>query len=631
MRKTTITIIYMLGIFSVLTSCKSYLDIVPDNVATLDNAFANRSEAKKYLFTCYSYLPKNGNIDGDPAMQAGDEIWRIAYRRNGYTDMARGLLNKVSPIGDKWNNLYQALRDCHIFIENIDLVPDMSVVEKKQWIAEVKFLIAYYHFYLVKMYGPVPLAKRNLPIDASSEEVQVSRDPIDSCFQYIETLINEAIPDLPLTLSDPLQENGRVTQVVASAMKAKVMIFAASPLFNGNTDQAGLKNRDGTQLFNQAYSKDKWDSAVVACREALAIAESAGLKLYDYRDRNGSNFNQFHLTDSILTQLSIRNALCEKWNSGIIWANTQSFSAIQGITLPMMDFGHPENHTPRGEMSPPLKIAEMFYTRHGVPINKDKTWDYAGRYTLRTATDDDALYIHKGYTTASLNFDREPRFYADLGFDGGVWYGQGRYDDSNPSGLYFVEAKFGQLAALQFDRGSITGYFLKKAVNFENVVKAGTTYSQHNYPWPVMRLSDLYLLYAEALNESKGPDPEVYQYLNLVREKAGLPSVQAAWDQYSINPDEYKNQKGLRDIIHRERLIELAFEGQRFWDLRRWREATQTMNEPIQGWDGQQKNAEDYYRIVTIFNPTFGAKDYFWPIIDKEVTANKNLVQNLGW
>lgn len=631
MKKYIIIIIGISAVLCMATSCKKYLDILPDDVATLDNAFATRSEAKKYLFTCYSYMPRNGDINDDPAMQGGDEIWRIAYRRNGFTDMARGLQNKVSPIGDKWGTLYKGLRDCHIFLANIDKVPDIDEIERRQWIAEVKFLIAYYHFYLVKMYGPVPLIKKNLPIDASPEDVQVSRDPVDSCFKYIVQLIDEAIPDLPLVPYDPVQENGRITQVIAYAFKAKVLVYAASPLFNGNTDEAGLKNPDGTQLFNQTFSKAKWDSAAAACEKAIEICESAGLKLYDYRDQNGSNYNQYHLSDTTLTQLSIRNSMCEKWNSGIIWANTQSFSGVQAIALPMMDVTHPENHLPRGELSPPLKIAEMFYTEHGVPIDEDKTWDYGGRDNLRTADSTDALYIHRGYTTASLNFDRGPRFYADLGFDGSVWYGQGRYDDSRPSDLFYVQAKFGQIDELQFDRGSITGYFIKKFIHFQNVIEAGTSYAIHNYPWPIMQLSGLYLLYAEALNESQGPGPEVYRYLNLIRERAGLPSVQSAWDQYSINPNEYKTQKGLRDIIHRERLIEMAFEGQRFWDLRRWKEAAQTLNAPIQGWDGQQKDAKDYYRPVTLFNQTFGTKDYFWPIVDREITANKNLVQNLGW
>jgi hypothetical protein len=631
MKKYIIIIIGISGVLFLTTSCKKYLDILPDDVATLDNAFATRSEAKKFLFTCYSYMPKNGNINDDPAMQGGDEIWRIAYRRNGYTDMARGLQSKVSPIGDKWGTLYKALRDCHIFLANIDKVPDMDEIEKKQWIAEVNFLIAYYHFYLVKMYGPIPLIKKNLPIDASPDEVQVSRDPVDSCFKYIVQVIDKAIPDLPLVSYDPVQENGRITQVIAYAFKAKVLVYAASPLFNGNTDEAGLKNPDGTQLFNQTFSKAKWDSAAVACEKAIEVCESAGLKLYDYRDQNGSSYNQYHLSDTILTQLSIRNSMCEKWNSGIIWANTQSFSGVQAIALPMMDVTHPENHLPRGELSPPLKIAEMFYTEHGVPIDEDKTWDYGGRDNLRTADSTYALYIRRGYTTASLNFDRGPRFYADLGFDGSVWYGQGLYDDSRPSDLFYVQAKFGQIDALQFDRGSITGYFIKKFIHFQNVIEAGASYAIHNYPWPMMQLSGLYLLYAEALNESQGPGPEVYHYLNLIRERAGLPSVQSAWDQYSINPNEYKTQKGLRDIIHRERLIELAFEGQRFWDLRRWKEAAQMLNTPIQGWDGHQKDAKDYYRPVTLFNQTFGTKDYFWPIKDGEITANKNLVQNLGW
>lgn len=631
MKKYITILICIPVVLSVITSCKKYLDIVPDDVATLDNAFATRAEAKKYLFTCYSYMPENGNINDDPAMQGGDEIWRIAYRRNGFTDLAKGLQNKVSPIGDKWGTLYKGLRDCNIFLENIKRVPDIDEIERKQWIAEVKFLKAYYHFYLLKMYGPIPLVKENLPIDASSGQVQVSRAPVDSCFKYIVRLIDEAKPDLPLVSYDPTQEAGRITQVIAYAFKAKVLVYAASPLFNGNTDETGLKNPDGTQLFNPTFSKAKWDSALLACKKAIDICDSAGLKLYEYEDENGPNYKQYHLSDTILTQLSIRNSMCEKWNSGIIWANTQSFSSVQGIALPMMDFGHPENHVPRGELSPPLKIARLFYTRHGVPIDEDKTWDYNGRDNLRTASDSDDLYIHKGYTTASLNFDREPRFYADMGFDGSVWYGQGRYDDSKPSALYYVQAKFGQLDALQFDRESITGYFVKKFINFENVVEAGTSYALHNYPWPIMRLSGLYLLYAEALNESQGPGPEVYHYLNLVRQRAGLPSVQSAWDQYSTNPSEYKTQKGLRDIIHQERLIELAFEGQRFWDLRRWKEAARTLNAPIRGWDGKQKNAQDYYRPVTVFNQTFGTKDYFWPIKDAEITANENLVQNLGW
>lgn len=615
-------------LFIFLCSCGDYLDVVPDNVATIDNAFSLRNEAEKYLFTCYSYMPKDGNLSYDPAMEGGDEIWRILSRGGDLFNIARGYQNITSPYGDShWSSLYKGFRDCNIFLENIEKVPDMVETEKKQWIAEVKFLKVYYHFYLVRMFGPIPLIKTNLPIDASVDEVKVFRDPVDSCFNYMVKLIDEAVDDLPLNTVDIQNEAGRINKVVAKSFKAKILVTAASPLFNGNTDQVGLKNSDGTALFNPTYSKAKWDSAVVACREAIETCEEAALKLYEF----GSNYQQYVLSDAIRTQLSIRNSVCEKWNSEIIWANTQSYCSVQAIAFPVIDPDHTYNYAVRGELSPPLKIAEMFYSRHGVPIDEDKTWDYNQRYSLRVASDNEKLYVRKGYTTASLNFDREPRFYASLGFDGGIWYGHGNYDDTQHLNLFYVKAKYRQINALKTDANSITGYFLKKLVNFQNVMGDGTIYSITGYPFPIMRLSDLYLLYAEALNESEGPGNEVYKYLNLVRARAGLPTVESAWTNYSTNPEKYKTQNGLREIIHQERLIELAFECQRFWDLRRWKEATKVLNAPIKGWDGTQETEANYYRPVVIFNQKFGIKDYFWPIRDARILNNRNLVQNTGW
>jgi hypothetical protein len=146
-----------------------------------------------------------------------------------------------------------------------------------------------------------------------------------------------------------------------------------------------------------------------------------------------------------------------------------------------------------------------------------------------------------------------------------------------------------------------------------------------------MRLSDLYLLYSEALNESEGPSAEVYKYLDLVRARAGLGTVESSWTNYSTNPTKFTNQDGLRAIIHQERLIELAFESQRFWDLRRWKESAKELNDPIRGWDVSQTTADAYYRTTVLYNQTFGTKDYFWPIDDNNITTNRNLVQNTGW
>src|SRR5690606_27119358 len=157
---------------NIVTGCDNYLDIVPDNVATLDNAFTVRTQAEKFLHTCYSYMPRNGDLGSDPAMLGGDEIWRISERGGAMFNIARGLMNVVSPYGDNWQLMYRALRDCNIFLENIEKVTDMEAPERARWASEVKFLKAYYHFCLVRMYGPVPLVEKNLPISADPEEVK---------------------------------------------------------------------------------------------------------------------------------------------------------------------------------------------------------------------------------------------------------------------------------------------------------------------------------------------------------------------------------------------------------------------------------------------------------------------------
>src|SRR5690606_6599447 len=108
------------------------------------------------------------------------------------------------------------------------------------------------------------------------------------------------------------------------------------------------------------------------------------------------------------------------------------------------------------------------------------------------------------------------------------------------------------------------------------------------YPWPMMRLADLYLIYAEALNESSGPSEEVFLYLDKIRERAGLKGVKESWTNYSKNPTKPTSKEGLRDIIRRERNIEMCFEGSRFWDLRRWKLAAQELNKNITGWDRNQ-------------------------------------------
>ncbi|GAA4311862.1 RagB/SusD family nutrient uptake outer membrane protein [Compostibacter hankyongensis] len=632
MKHLKITAVLCIGI---LCGC-NYLDIVPDNIATIDYAFRMRNEAEKYLFTCYSYMPAQSSPSANPAFTAGDEFW-FSYPFLGFSapawNIARGNQNIVDPYANFWDGaqagtpLFKGIRDCNIFLENIDTVPDMEEVEKARWAAEVKFLKAYYDFWLVRMYGPIPLIKENLPVSSSPEAVKLWREPVDTCFSYIVSLIDEAVPFLPERLEDETSELGRITQPIALALKARVLATEASPLFNGNPDYANVTDSRGMHLFSQESDADKWKKAAEACKAAIDLCHAIGYKLYRYQQ----DIATYDLSDSTVTKMSIRNSICEKWNSEIIWGNTNSMgNSIQREATPTgLDPSNPANQNTHGNLGVTLKIAELFYTRNGVPITEDKTWDYSGRLNLKMATAADKYNIAEGYTTAALNFDREPRFYADLGFDGGIWYGQGRYDDKD---TWHLEAKSGQSSApITNTRYNITGYWPKKLVHYQNVIGTGNTYTVQQYPWPVIRLADLYLLYAEALNEEDGPGTAAYRWIDSVRSRAGLRPVAESWTNFSTNPGKYQTKEGLRAIIHQERLIELAFEGQRYWDLRRWKEALSVMNSPVRGWDINQEADAAYYRERVLFDQVFKTRDYLWPIKQQDIIVNKELVQNPGW
>ncbi|HEX7844931.1 MAG TPA: RagB/SusD family nutrient uptake outer membrane protein, partial [Chitinophagaceae bacterium] len=267
------------------------------------------------------------------------------------------------------------------------------------------------------------------------------------------------------------------------------------------------------------------------------------------------------------------------------------------------------------------------------------TWDYAGRYNLKTHTaaaadSNNKYFIANNEQTVKLHFDREARFYADLGFDRGLWFGNW-VGNFNSASMFYVKARKGETAARQgVSNFSATGYSPKKLVGiFTTAASDGnvTGSNQVDYPWPEIRLADLYLLYSEALNEVSGPGAEAYKWINRVRARAGLPTVQESWSNFSNDNTKYTTKSGFREIVQQERLIELAFEGQRYWDLRRWKKAHIVMNAPVKGWSIDQADAASYYKEIIQFNQTFRLSDYLWPIEIDELLRNKKLVQNTGW
>lgn len=623
---------------TVLPGCKNYLDVTPDNVATLNSSFSNANEAEAYLFGCYANLQALADVRRNAGFTASGEIlFPVAIQDpnvlggqggNAGFDLMRGLQNSLNPLHNFWDGynmgirLWESIRMCNTFLDNIDQPLDLQPFQKKRWSAEAKFLKAYYHYWLLRMYGPIPIADKALPIDASSAEVRQKQQPLDSCFAYVVRTLDEAAIDLPPAIQNAAAEAGRITSTIALAVKAEVLTTQASPLFNGNPDYASFKNKDGVNLFPTAADPAKWKRAADACKAAIDAAVAVGAKPYELRIQG----NVINMSDKTRQLLTLQGAFVDGWNSEQVWTLNPNFG-WQYMAMPRVSAEAAANvFAVYSNFSVPVSESEIFYSSNGVPINEDKNFDYAGRYQLQTGDQANRYYIKQDYTTVKGNFGREPRYYSSVAFDGGVWFGSGNTDDNNPN---YVNAVNGFASPPDRLRFNATGYWAKKLVHYQSVPGANSVWQA--YPWTFIRLSGLWLLYAECLNEVGGPSPEVYSWIDKVRSRAGLQDVLTSWAQYSRNPAKPTTKEGLRQIIHQERRIELAFEGQAGWDLRRWKELQGVLSTPFQGWSVFNRTVAGYYQLSTVYQPVFGLRDYLFPIQEYDMIANSNLVQTPYW
>lgn len=638
MKKKNLKNIVLVASMLLLGSCSDYLDVVPDNTPTLDHIFADRENAESFLFTCYNSLPDFGDDTTNPAFFASGEAIctnsGYLYHSDKWADrqvpayrILAGEQNSNDPYLNYWDgskegkNLFVGIRNCNIFLENVDKPIDLTPAEKKRWIAEIKFLKAYYHYCLFQMYGPIPITDTNIPVDASPDEVRVYREPVEDVVNYIVKELDEAAVDLPDYIDNELTEMGRITKPIALAVKAKVLALAASPLFNGNADYKNFVDGRGEHLFPQEYDQNKWKLAADATKEAIESAEASGAKLYTF-------INTRNLSEATLKKMNIRGAVTDNYNKEIIWGAAPKAEHIQKSAMPSVsnDF----SNSISSEMSIPFKMVDLFYSSNGVPIDEDKSYDYTNRFKMRKITNAEADNMQSGEQTAGMNFDRETRFYADLAFDRSLLYGSGKLDDKDQN---IIKARRSENSGKRSDECyNLTGYFPVKLVHWNSTYSNSTTFQTAIYHFPIIRLADLYLLYAECLTEASDQvNQEAYTYIDAVRKRASLEGVVESWAKYSSDPDKPKNKTGLLQIIHRERMIELAFEGQNYWDLRRWKELEDFVNKPCQGWYIEGRTADEYYQVVTRLKPAFTRKNYLWPIKQASLDNNSNLVQNPGW
>lgn len=635
----------------------NYLDIVPDNTVELSNLFETKEKAYNALADCYSYMPDIEGVHQSMAL-AGDEwIGRLDAGVAGVRSYTRGSKlmrdwnNSTDPILGFWSgaggakDLYEGIRICNIFLNGLGDIPNMQEEERIDWMSQVKVLKAYYHFYLLRLYGPIIIADKNYEPYDDIDLIRQERKPVEECFQYILGLIDDVLYDENGNEKEDLYNSrsevflGQIDRVVAKALKAKILLYRASPFFNGNSEfYSNFKNAAGEPYFPQTYDKEKWKEALDATEIAIEAAEAQGKKLYEFSGQV-KFWDQDDWEKSEIMKYCYNNrfSINDPWNSEVVWGYSNiyytSSSSIAAASNLRGDPDNPNNSAFSFQwLGTSFRMSELFYTRNGVPVDEDKTFDYNHRLDITTIPDDTYHlgYMQPGEKTVKLYLNREPRFYAWIAVDRCIWRD---YDTRVYPMMRSGEWPGGR------NSGSATDYYwtgiaVKKFVHPES---RGTSWQRVvSFPYPLIRLSDLYLMYAECYNEYYGPGQPVYDKINAVRARAGLlRPIEELWNDASIvkTVGKHLTQDGLRDIIHTERMIELSFEGQSFYDICRWKRGDEFFNKSVQGWNAPDgSTAESFYQLTTWQPRTWiTPKSYLMPIPSEEINKNPKVDQNPGY
>lgn len=650
MKKLWYNVLFACFVF--LTGCSGFLDVVPDNdIETIETDFEKRENAEVWLKSCYVFLTVNvAESAGNPAYLGADEYCGAEYVRTKNAGLVPalfigdGLQMAQSPYCNVWhkNQYFAAIRYCNIFLEHIDGVYNMEADEKALWKAEVKAVKAFYYFDLMRRYGPIVLVDKNIDANVSMEEMIQSRRPIDECVDAIVKLCDEAMGELPYMSAKPTDHSLYFNKEAVATLKALTLLYAASPLFNGNASLQNFVNRNGEKLF-PAYDKEKWKRAALACDTALLICKAAGKELIS---GTGSALSPLLNKLMDIERTWIGDGYSSK-ESILTVNNSDSYDYLTSMTLvysPSQSDGYYDAAS-YGCLGAPMKMVEMFYTEHGVPITEDKQW-VASKYSMSKEADEkyrDVLPL--GVDVLSLHRRREPRFYAMIAADRSQWYRA--YTTGGEVTYKGVDIKVRQNEVLgtklkRYDESTpqnITGYWIKKWLSSDIPFRNYHTALKNSLKNPryIFRLAELYLAAAEAWNEYLDvPDDRVYDPLDKVRTRAGILEVREAWQAYAKNPDKVTTKAGMREIIQQEWNIEFAFEGRRYWNLRRWMTAPEELNAPQYGWNVLSSTERGFYcdydqpMIVWKKRKFEAPKDYFTPIRSEDIQIS-DIVQNPGW
>lgn len=628
-----------------VTSCGDFFESIPGQQYGIEETFSSKLRTEQYLNNVYSYVREvtdaihpdsYGGIFTEASLE-GANRWNKTY-----SEWNNGSFNSASSQASEYfSKYYQAIAKASTFIQNVGKCAEATASTRGKWEAEARALRAYYYFELFRLYGPIPLiGEEPIPLNASTQELIKERNSVDECVEFIASELQKAIDSGSLLERAGEANLGRIDVATCKALKAKLYLYWASPLFNGNTDYASVKNQDGKQLFPQTEDNSKWTKARDAYSEFIDFASSKGYKLAEVYKSDGT-------LDPYASCRAAGEFFTTTWEGfdELIFVKLRDMYDYTYWTCPKFTDFQDTDVTGGGGFYTTQETVDLFFTENGLPINNDPEYDEyegvpdeqhftSGRYY--DPNNPSRLYFDADQSKVLKQWEgREPRFYVNITYSGSIWLNQGKYNEEMRTD--FTNGANGTCGKSKASGDCPdSGYLIRRGAK-----SADNNGSKHFSP--VLRLADMYLGYAEALCMCNDLD-QALLYLNKIRYRAGIPEYSFSETASTITCP--KTQTDVLNRIKRERLVELVFEWNRFFDVRRWKVA-EGNNDPEnwiypsyhtggEGGDVYGMNMDkDYpgFFEKTVFEnrAPFSKKQYLMPIPYDDIRRVPELVQNYGW
>ena len=544
--------------FSMVSCENDFLDRAPDLNLDEEKVFTIYENAQRYHADIYSHLVDGfnrlGNFQPVPMSSASDES--DSYM--GYHGTQTLNFGSYDGVDNHIFNYYSGIRKANIFLSKLDVIPFPDESSKNKLTGEVYFLRAFYFFEIIKRYGGMPIIDDVL---IPGDNLMLARNSFKECVDYILGDCEEAIQLLPVTLPD--NELGRATKGAAMALKARMLLYAASPLWD-------LEITDG----------NKWQLAAVAAKAVIDLKDNDGNPAYElYNKGNGADdYERLFFTRR---NNGNREVIFHKHQQTVDFNNQQI-----NVWAPKGD-----GFEGAGAVAPTQNFVDLFEMNNGMLIHEEGS----------------------GYSPNNPYINRDPRFYKTILYNGSVWQNVTVETFVSPDLNQSLNGKHRKILA----EYTSTGYYVRKYLPEE--VKTKTTVRAY-HDWIYFRLAEMYLNYAEALNEVQGPTAEVYSALNTVRSRSGVVDMPAG-----LGKDQ------MRERIMNERAIELSFEEHRWWDARRWKKGAEWFGGEMYEMYIVKDGGTLTYTVKPFETRVY--RDYMdlYPIPISEMNKNPFFQQNPGW